>query len=90
MNVDGRDGCIPQGQGQCVYRYMGSLTEGMLGGLLGPQGWPLSGAELAASADSGTFPGVALRQLETAASLGWQPCGQPLALPGMTPHLASE
>lgn len=40
------------------------LAEGMLSELLGLQGWPLSRAELAASADSGTFPGLALRPIE--------------------------
>lgn len=53
-------------------------------------GWALRRKGLAASADSGTFPGLASGpscSLKTAVPLGWQPCGRPLTLPGMTPCL---
>lgn len=69
------------------------LAEVMQGGVLSPQDWPLSRAGLAASADSGTFLGLASGpsySLKTAAPLGWQPCGRLLTLPGMTPCLCRE
>lgn len=53
----------PSQRSLCLQVHGHSLAEGMLREFLGPWVWPLSKVELAASADSRTFPDSTLRAI---------------------------
>lgn len=83
--------CRPPTQVQCVCRDMDTASSRgwRRVGCLVPRVGPSAGRSRPLLLTR-TFPGLASGPsdlLKTAASFGWQPCGRPVALPGMTPGL---